>query len=53
MYDNRYNRHNPNDFFNPNLFVPGLAVYEDVAEGLIRLCSRIAAFISNLANGRA
>ena len=49
MYNNQ---HNQNSAFDPNLFVPGLSLYVDVAEGVIRLFSRIAGFISELANGR-
>ena len=38
--------------FNPSIFVPGLSVYVDLAEGVIRLVSRVAGFVSDLAYGR-
>lgn len=48
-----YNERNePCNQFNPNLFVPGLALYVDLAEGFIRLVSRVAGFVTGLAYGR-
>lgn len=41
-------RHNQSNQFNPNLVVPGLPVYEDMAGGLIELVSRIYNFFSRL-----
>ena len=42
-----------NSGFDPNLFAQSLGVYEDFAEGLIRLFSRITGFITSLVNERA
>lgn len=50
MYNKRNDHYNE---FNPNMFVPGLSLYVDLAEGLIRLVSRVAGFVSGLAYGRA
>ena len=44
-----YNQRNKE--FNPTLFVPGLPVYVDVAEGIISICSRIAGFFKSLTYG--
>lgn len=49
MYNNRNNQHNE---FNPSIFVPGLSLYVDIAEGLIRLVSRVAGFVMGLTYGR-
>lgn len=49
MYHNR-NRHF--NEFNPSIFVPGLSLYVDLAEGIIRLASRVAGFVSGFAHGR-
>ena len=49
MYNNRNQHYNE---FNPSMFVPGLSVYVDIAEGLIRLVSRVAGFVTGLTYGR-
>ncbi len=48
MYNNRNDRYNE---FDPNMFVPGLSVYIDAAEGLIALFSRIGGFLKSLTYG--
>ena len=44
-----YNQRNKE--FDPTIFVPGLPVYVDVAEGIIAICSRIGSFLKSLTYG--
>ena len=37
--------------FDPTLYVPGLPVYVDCAEGIIAIFSKIAGFFKNLTYG--
>lgn len=48
MYNNRNDRHNE---FDPNMFIPGLSFYVDVAEGIIAICNRIGSFLKSLMYG--
>ncbi len=41
-----------NKEFDSTIFVPGLPVYVDFAEGLIAICGRIAGFFKSLTYGR-
>lgn len=44
-----YNQRNKE--FDPTIFVPGLTVYVDVAEGIISIFSRLAGFVRGLTYG--
>ena len=44
-----YNQRNKE--FNPTIFVPGLTIYVDLAEGIIAIFSRIGSFLKSLAYG--
>ena len=48
MYNQRDNRYNQ---FDPNIYIPGLSLYVDIAEEIIALCSRVVGFVRGLTYG--
>ena len=47
MYHDHRNNQPP--IFDVNMFVPGLSVYENIAEGIIRSITAVAGFVVNVA----
>lgn len=48
MYHDHRNNQTP--IFDVNMFVPGLSVYENIAEGIIRSVVTVAGFVIDVAN---